>query len=55
MAKWLFTLCLTVVVAGLFMPRLARLLRRIGMPGDIAFRIRGWTIDSAKWLAMRIV
>jgi hypothetical protein len=43
MAKWLFTLMLTVVIAGLFMPRVARLLRRIGMPGDLAFRFRGET------------
>ncbi len=43
MAKWLLTLCLTVVLAGLFMPRLAQLLRRIGMPGDLACRFRGRT------------
>ncbi len=43
MAKWLFTLFLTVVIAGLFMPGVARILRRVGMPGNVTFRFRGRT------------
>ena len=37
MLKWLLTLAVVVIVAGLIMPRLAR--RRL--PGDIAVRWRG--------------
>ncbi|MBX3675998.1 MAG: DUF2905 domain-containing protein [Rhodocyclaceae bacterium] len=41
MLKWLIVLLITVFVAGIFLPRLAALLRIGRWPGDISFRYRG--------------
>ena len=41
MLKWLIVLLITVLVAGIFLPRLAALLRIGRWPGDISFRYRG--------------
>lgn len=41
MLKWLIALLVTVFVAGVFLPRLAALLRVGRLPGDVSFRFRG--------------
>jgi len=41
MLKWLIALLITVLVAGVFLPRLAALLRVGRLPGDVSFRFRG--------------
>lgn len=41
MLKWLIVLLLTVLGAGLRLPRLAALLGRGRLPGDVSFRYRG--------------
>ena len=41
MLKWLIALLVTVLVAGVFLPRLAALLRAGRLPGDVRFRFRG--------------
>ncbi|MCZ7653757.1 MAG: DUF2905 family protein [Rhodocyclaceae bacterium] len=39
MLKWLIVLLITVLVAGIFLPRLAALLRIGRWPGDIGFAL----------------
>jgi hypothetical protein len=39
--KWLIALFITVFIAGVFLPRLAALLRLGRLPGDLRFRWRG--------------
>ena len=41
MLKWLIALLITVLVAGVFLPRLAALLRIGRLPGDFSLRWRG--------------
>ncbi len=41
MQKWLLALFVTVFVAGVFLPRLAALLRFGRLPGDLRLRWRG--------------
>ncbi len=41
MLKWLVALLITVFVAGVFLPRLAALLRVGRLPGDVSFHFRG--------------
>ena len=41
MLKWLIALLITVLVAGVFLPRLAAFLRIGRLPGDCSFRWRG--------------
>ncbi len=41
MLKWLIALLITVLVAGVFLPRLAALLRIGRLPGDVSVRWRG--------------
>jgi hypothetical protein len=41
MLKWLLALAVTVIVAGVFLPRLMRWLRLGRLPGDISVRLRG--------------
>lgn len=41
MMKWLLTLAITVVVAGVCMPRLGAWLRLTRLPGDVTVRIAG--------------
>lgn len=38
MLKWLITLCVTVLIAGFFLPRLAALLKIGHIPGDVRWR-----------------
>ncbi|GAB4164948.1 MAG: hypothetical protein OHK0026_03170 [Rhodocyclaceae bacterium] len=39
--KWLMTLAITVLVAGLFLPRVTAWLGLARLPGDICVRLRG--------------
>ncbi|HNQ58445.1 MAG: DUF2905 domain-containing protein [Burkholderiales bacterium] len=41
MLKWLIALLVTVLIAGVFLPRLAARLRVGRLPGDVSFRFRG--------------
>ena len=41
MLKWLIVLLIAVFVAGIFLPRLATLLRIGRWPGDVSVRFRG--------------
>ncbi|MBU0751716.1 MAG: DUF2905 domain-containing protein [Gammaproteobacteria bacterium] len=41
MLKWIFTLCLVVLVIGVLQPRLAAWLKLGRLPGDLHFRLRG--------------
>ena len=41
MLKWLIALLITVLVAGVFLPRLAAFLRIGRLPGDVRFKING--------------
>ncbi len=41
MLKWLIALLVTVLIAGVFLPRLAAFLRIGRLPGDVSLRFRG--------------
>lgn len=41
MFKWLLALFITVLIAGVFLPRLTAFLRLGRLPGDVLFRWRG--------------
>jgi len=41
MLKWLLALLITVLVAGVFLPRLVARLGIGRLPGDVSFRFRG--------------
>ena len=41
LTKWLIALVVTVVIAGVCLPRLAAMLRLGRMPGDVRLRFRG--------------
>lgn len=41
MLKWLTALLVTVLIAGVFLPRLAAFLRIGRLPGDVSLRFRG--------------
>lgn len=45
MLKWMLTLVITVLMVGLFAPRLRRWLGRRRLPGDLSLRIGGRDYD----------
>lgn len=57
MLKWLFTLCLAVILVGLLAPRLSARLGQRRLPGDLAFRFRGriWQFPFASTLLFSLL